>query len=175
MGESVAYPSYAKIVARLFPEQRRGFANAVIAAGLAAGPGVGLLFGGVLMARFGWRPFFVVLGSVSLLWLLPWARFMPSAPPVVSSTSDGPGYREILGERSLWATSLCLFCANYSLYFMTAIDAYQRDWEVILAADCIGSYDREHHEVSLRYMRDKIAEVLSNSEIANRLDGGSTE
>jgi MFS family permease len=118
MGESVAYPSYAKIVARLFPEQRRGFANAVIAAGLAAGPGVGLLFGGVLMARFGWRPFFVVLGSVSLLWLLPWARFMPSAPPVVSSTSDGPGYREILGERSLWATSLCLFCANYSLYFM---------------------------------------------------------
>jgi nicotinamidase-related amidase len=58
---------------------------------------------------------------------------------------------------------------------MTAIDAYQRDWEVILAADCIGSYDREHHEVSLRYMRDKIAEVLSNSEIATRLDGGSTE
>jgi nicotinamidase-related amidase len=47
----------------------------------------------------------------------------------------------------------------------TAIDAYQRDWPVILAADCIDSYDREHHEISLRYMKDKIAGLLSNSDI----------
>jgi nicotinamidase-related amidase len=47
----------------------------------------------------------------------------------------------------------------------TAIDAYQRDWSVILAADCIDSYDREHHEISLRYMRDKIATAMSNEEI----------
>jgi nicotinamidase-related amidase len=47
----------------------------------------------------------------------------------------------------------------------TAIDAYQRDWPVIVAADCIDSYDREHHEVSLRYMKDKIAAVMSNQEI----------
>jgi len=38
----------------------------------------------------------------------------------------------------------------------TAIDAYQRDWPVVLAGDCIGSYDQEHHEISLRYMKDKI-------------------
>jgi len=56
---------------------------------------------------------------------------------------------------------------------MTAIDAYQRDWAVILAEDCIGSYDREHHEVSLRYMRGKIAEVLTNQEILARLDAPS--
>jgi len=29
---------------------------------------------------------------------------------------------------------------------MTAIDAYQRDWKIILAADCVDSYDREHHD-----------------------------
>lgn len=57
----------------------------------------------------------------------------------------------------------------------TAIDAYQRDWEIILAADCIGSYDREHHDVSLRYMRDKIAAVLTNAEIAARLGVESGE
>jgi nicotinamidase-related amidase len=49
---------------------------------------------------------------------------------------------------------------------MTAIDAYQRDWEVILAADCVDSYDREHHKVSVRYMKGAIASVLTNSEIA---------
>jgi isochorismate hydrolase len=53
----------------------------------------------------------------------------------------------------------------------TAIDAYQRDWPVILASDCIESYDREHHEISLRYMSDKIAVVMSNREIDSALLG----
>jgi nicotinamidase-related amidase len=52
---------------------------------------------------------------------------------------------------------------------MTAIDAYQRDWSVILAADCIDSYDREHHEISVRYMKDKIAEVMTNEDIRSAL------
>ncbi|MGA8216763.1 MAG: isochorismatase family cysteine hydrolase [Candidatus Sulfotelmatobacter sp.] len=51
----------------------------------------------------------------------------------------------------------------------TAIDAYQRDWNVILALDCIDSYDREHHEVSLRYMKDKLATVMSNADILSAL------
>jgi nicotinamidase-related amidase len=51
----------------------------------------------------------------------------------------------------------------------TAIDAYQRDWQVILAGDCIDSYDREHHDVSQRYMKDKIASVWTNAEIKARL------
>src|ERR1700687_3763263 len=71
IGESVAYPSYSKIIALNFSEERRGLANAVISAGLLLGPGFGMLFGGLLMARFGWRPFFIVLGLVSLLWLVP--------------------------------------------------------------------------------------------------------
>jgi len=51
----------------------------------------------------------------------------------------------------------------------TAIDAYQRDWNVILALDCIDSYDREHHEVSLRYMKDRMATVMSNADILSAL------
>jgi nicotinamidase-related amidase len=47
----------------------------------------------------------------------------------------------------------------------TAIDAYQRDWPVVLASDCIDSYDREHHEVTLRYMKDKLATLSTNREI----------
>jgi nicotinamidase-related amidase len=47
----------------------------------------------------------------------------------------------------------------------TAIDAYQRDWPVILAEDCIDSYDEEHHEISMKYMKDKVAAVMSNEEI----------
>lgn len=85
-------------------------------------------------------------------------------------------FRTVLEEwlEELKADGLILAGVNtHACVRMTAIDAYQRDWEVILAADCVGSYDREHQEVSLRYMRGKIAEVLSNVEIAARLDAGS--
>ncbi len=46
-----------------------------------------------------------------------------------------------------------------------AIDAYQRDWPVILAADCVDSYDKEHHAISLKYMSGKSASVMTNAQI----------
>jgi len=54
----------------------------------------------------------------------------------------------------------------------TAIDAYQRDWNVVLAGDCIDSYDREHHDISLKYMDGKIARVMSNNQIRDTLVPG---
>lgn len=54
----------------------------------------------------------------------------------------------------------------------TAIDAYQRDWPVVVALDCIDSYDREHHEVSLKYMNDRLASVMGNAEILAALRAG---
>ena len=47
----------------------------------------------------------------------------------------------------------------------TAIDAYQRDYEVMLAQECIGSYDQEHHDISWRYMNGKIGTGMNNEEI----------
>jgi nicotinamidase-related amidase len=52
---------------------------------------------------------------------------------------------------------------------MTAIDAYQRDWPVIIAGDCVGSYDEEHHAITLRYLQREIASTMSNSEIGSAL------
>jgi nicotinamidase-related amidase len=47
----------------------------------------------------------------------------------------------------------------------TAIDAYQRDWPVIIASDCVGSYDEEHHAITVRYLQREIARAMSNQEI----------
>ncbi len=71
VGESVAYPSYNKIIAKHFRASHRGRANGLISAGWAAGPALGTLVGGLLIAHVGWRLFFVVLGPASLLWLPP--------------------------------------------------------------------------------------------------------
>jgi maleamate amidohydrolase len=48
---------------------------------------------------------------------------------------------------------------------MAAIDAYQRDYRVVLAREAISSYDEEHERVTLRYLDGKIARVLSKDEI----------
>jgi bifunctional isochorismate lyase/aryl carrier protein len=52
---------------------------------------------------------------------------------------------------------------------MAAIDAYQRDLRVVLAEDCIGSYNEEHARVSLAYMNGKIAKVAAVAEIIGTL------
>jgi nicotinamidase-related amidase len=48
---------------------------------------------------------------------------------------------------------------------MTAIDAYQRDLPVVLARECVASYDEEHHAITLRYLQGKIAKLMTNAEI----------
>ena len=52
---------------------------------------------------------------------------------------------------------------------MTAIDAYQRDYAVIIAKDAVDSYDLEHHRITLYYLAHGIADVLSNAEILSMI------
>jgi MFS family permease len=128
MSESVAYPSYSRILATTFPEHRRGLANALIDAGTRSGPAVATLAGGLLMARYGWRAFFVGLGAASLLWLIPWIIFMPRGAELgrkIDQGSDGPTTLAILGKREAWFSALGLFCSNYFWYFLvTWLPAY---------------------------------------------------
>src|SRR5215470_7442088 len=74
MGESVAFPSYAKIFARHLPEHQRGFANGALIAGMKLGPAAGTLGAGLLMTNYGWRPVFVGVGVLSLVWLPAWMK-----------------------------------------------------------------------------------------------------
>jgi ACS family D-galactonate transporter-like MFS transporter len=119
IGESVAFPAYGKIVGSHFPESRRGFANSVIIGGLALGPALGMLVGGNVVGRFGWRPFFLVLGLAALLWLPLWWAWMPRSPSRPQRT-PGPttGVLAILQKRSAWGTCLCQFSFNYASYFL---------------------------------------------------------
>jgi MFS transporter, ACS family, D-galactonate transporter len=119
MGESVAYPSYSKIFAEHFVEHQRGFANACIDAGAKCGPALGTLLGGLFMARFGWRPIFLVLGLGSLLWLPLWFRWMPKSQRVPRHDSHQKvSIQAIVSRRDAWATFIGHFCSNYFWYFV---------------------------------------------------------
>lgn len=53
----------------------------------------------------------------------------------------------------------------------TVIDAYQRDLEVIIAAECVASSDPEHHEVTLRYLDGNVARVLPTANVREIIEG----
>jgi MFS family permease len=129
VGESVVYPSYSKILARYFPENQRGLANSIIITGFYAGPAFGLFFGGILMGKYGWRSFFLVLGLLSLVWLLPWLQWMPSEREenltAGNLREETPGILEILKLRSAWGTCAALACLDYlSYFFLTWMPTY---------------------------------------------------
>lgn len=75
---------------------------------------------------------------------------------------------------TLGATTLIVAGINtHACVRMAVVDAYQRDHEVILARECIESYDAEHHDVSWRYMEGKLGRSMGNEQIRTALAGAA--
>jgi ACS family D-galactonate transporter-like MFS transporter len=119
IGESVALPCGSKILAEHLPEHYRGFASGCVMSGLKWGNVIGTVGAGLLMADFGWRPVFIVIGLVSLLWLPAWVKWMPRCDRLHVATAEaGLGFGDIFGQRSFWGTSAGHFATNYLFYFL---------------------------------------------------------
>ena len=121
VGESLAFPGSSKIIARHVPPERRGVANAALAMGIALGPAVGTLAGGLMVAHWGWRAMFFVFGAITLLWLAPWRR-------AVRAISDERRYDAgatvplpaVISKWPLWSMSIVHSLGNYCFYFLLA-------------------------------------------------------
>ena len=119
VGESIAFPSYSKFLANVFPEHQRGTANALIDSGTKIGPTLGIFVGGMIVAHLGWRSVFFIVGFLSMAWLVPWFKW---APRTVHQEAKALGpcasLSEIVRQRSAWGTFLGLLCINYAWYFL---------------------------------------------------------
>ncbi len=136
VGESVSFPTMAKILSDNVSEAQRGLANGITQAGLAFGPAFGIFFGGMLIAAYGWRPFFIATGLVSLLWIVAWSAFAQKHVRQVDTAeaSGAPSMDLILRETALWGASAGHFCSNFVLYFLVTWIPYylvhQRHWSL---------------------------------------------
>jgi len=121
LGESAAFPCSSKLLAQHLPPHRLGAANGLIGVGLALGPAFGTLTGGLLMARLGWRPVFMLFGLVSMLWLIPWRAATRQASlhaDTAARTSPPPSFLDVLKQRDAWGAGLGHFAVNYTFYFV---------------------------------------------------------
>ncbi len=110
IGESVAYPAYAKIFANHFVENRRGFANSIVGAGQSLGPAMGIFFVEAFLYRSRTGEPFVAasVGSVDA----PHIRhrcagyeagsraFRNYSPPILMGNVDRPFLRELFSVSS---------------------------------------------------------------------------
>jgi MFS family permease len=121
IGESISFPGSSKIIARHVPAERRGIANAAVAAGIAFGPAVGTLIGGMILGSLGWRYIFLAFGLITLLWLLPWQRTVRDIP---TTGYHDEGARvpmaQLLSTWPLWSMSIVHALGNYCFYFLLA-------------------------------------------------------
>lgn len=124
VGESVAYPAFSKIIASDYAESQRGTANALIDAGSKLGPALGTYFGGLVVAAYGWRSLFLILGFGAMIWVPFWAMWAPRKenPEAAKRTAAAnvriPSMWELLQRKQVWGSFLGLFAINYAWYFM---------------------------------------------------------
>ncbi|WP_309612227.1 MFS transporter [Sphingomonas sp.] len=121
IGEGVAFPSISKMIAAHVPQERRGLANAWVAAALAAGPALGTLAGGHILNDYGWRAIFLIFGAITLLWLMPW-HFVSRTHWHVAGQHREPSVamRDILRRRAVWTMGIGHFCNTYAFFFLLA-------------------------------------------------------
>jgi MFS family permease len=120
VGESATFPCSAKLLTQNLSADRLGAANGMVGVGMALGPAFGTFFGGLLINHFGWRLVFLGVGTVSLLWNLPWYLTTRKGytRPVNDDAHAAPSFTQLLRRRELWGASLGHFCGNYAFYFV---------------------------------------------------------
>ena len=91
----------------------------------------------------------------------------------IIKTRYSPFYKtnleEVLQKRGI-DTLIVSGINTHACVRMAILDGYQRDYEMVLALDCIHSWDKEHHDVTVKYLSGKIATPMTNLEIADFLE-----
>jgi MFS family permease len=119
IGGSLAFPASSKIIAEQVPPESRGMANASVSIGIALGPALGTLAGGLILGTYGWRAVFILFGLATLLWLLPWRLSTRSAnAPVADGSRPRVPLKPLLRTWSLWSMTIAHFASNYGFYFL---------------------------------------------------------
>ena len=72
VGESFNWPCALRVTSRVLPQRDRSLGNGIFNSGAAVGAVLTPLVVGYLRPRVGWRPTFVMIGSLGFVWVVAW-------------------------------------------------------------------------------------------------------
>ncbi len=125
VGESGAWPSFAKAVAIWIPVNWRAMAMGVCNAGSSLGATIAPIIVVFLTQHFGWRGAFLVTGSIGCLWVLTFQLFRFLHPQLRarerelshSIKKEKVTWLTLLRYRQTWAVFVARFLADPLWYF----------------------------------------------------------
>ena len=75
VGEAGNFTAAEKVISEWYPPQERGLTNGLVNAAASAGAIVAPPLVAFIYNRYGWRPTFVITGSLGFVWLVGWLRW----------------------------------------------------------------------------------------------------
>ena len=130
VGQSVAFPASARAVANWFQNKERGTVTASYLTGVRIGQALAGALGAYFLARYSWKVFFLVIGLVPILWLLPWYKFVSKweDQPTETNASELPAQAKktsfleglaLLKNRTVFGIFLGFFAYDYVWFVYT--------------------------------------------------------
>lgn len=132
VGESGAYPSFAKVASLWFLRDERAIASSIFDSGSRVGSALSLPLVTWLIASFGWRTSFVATGVLGVIWAVAWLLIYrdPSRHPAVTPEmlarleAERPrqatahiAWGSLFRYRTIWGMMIGFFCLNFVIYF----------------------------------------------------------
>ena len=132
LGESGNFPASIKTVAEWFPKNERALATGIFNCGANIGAVVAPIAVPWLTVHYGWQSAFLVTGSISAVWIIPWVIMYrpPQLHPRVSKAelayiqSDPPEpaakipWMTLLAHRQTWAILIGKFLTDPIWWFI---------------------------------------------------------
>jgi ACS family hexuronate transporter-like MFS transporter len=143
-GESANWPAATKAVSESFPKRERALATALFDSGSSIGGAVAPFIVLWIYFRWGWRPAFMVPGTLGFLWLIAWrwlyyppeehSRISPAELAMIvddkreadKRDSDapqvgkaGPRWRDLLRLRQTWGAIIARAFTDPVFFFIT--------------------------------------------------------
>ena len=138
-GESANWPAATKAVSEWFPKRERALATALFDSGSSIGGAVAPFIVLGIYSRWGWRPAFMIPGTLGFLWLIAWRwlyyppgehrRIGPAELEMIvadkreadapQAGKPGPGWLDLLKLPQTWGTIIAKTFTDPVFFFIT--------------------------------------------------------
>ncbi len=130
-GQAISFPASSRAVANWFQQRERGTVTGIYLTGVRFGTALISLVGTYFLARYSWKAFFLVIGLVPLIWLLPWWKFLTKWEISANGPKTGGAAvsflrgLSLLKHRSVFGIFLGFFAYDYAWFvFITWLPRY---------------------------------------------------
>jgi MFS transporter, ACS family, glucarate transporter len=144
VGEAGAFPGSARAFYNWLPPWERGRANGIIFSGSRIGAAIAFPLLAWMLAYWGWRWSFVILGLIGIVWAAWWALWFRNEPPApvpqeTAGVGAGMTFGEVFRSRAMGLAMIQYFAGNFTFFItLSWMLPYLKDHYQLTAGEAAG-------------------------------------